>query len=86
MSFSETVCFYHFYFFAYRKLPSSPSNKALAPPRAKPSGRSSMIDRRPFDRLGGANHGWLDAKHHFSFAGYYDPKKMHWGAPARLER
>ncbi|QUD89164.1 pirin family protein [Phenylobacterium montanum] len=39
-----------------------------------------MIDRRPFERLGGANHGWLDAKHHFSFSNYYDPKRMHWGA------
>ena len=39
-----------------------------------------MIERRPFDRLGGANHGWLDAKHHFSFAGYHDPDRMHWGA------
>jgi redox-sensitive bicupin YhaK (pirin superfamily) len=39
-----------------------------------------MIDRRPFNQLGGANHGWLDAKHHFSFAGYYDPVKMGWGA------
>jgi len=39
-----------------------------------------MIDRRPFNQLGGANHGWLDAKHHFSFAGYYDPAKMGWGA------
>jgi redox-sensitive bicupin YhaK (pirin superfamily) len=39
-----------------------------------------MIERRPFSRLGGANHGWLDAKHHFSFAGYYDPAKMGWGA------
>ncbi len=38
-----------------------------------------MIDRRPFDSLGGANHGWLDAKHHFSFAGYYDPARMGWG-------
>ncbi|MBB3174827.1 hypothetical protein FHR90_002674 [Endobacter medicaginis] len=38
-----------------------------------------MIDIRPFDRLGGANHGWLDAKHHFSFAGYHDPARMHWG-------
>lgn len=27
-----------------------------------------MIERRAFDSLGGANHGWLDAKHHFSFA------------------
>lgn len=25
-----------------------------------------MIERRSFDSLGGANHGWLDAKHHFS--------------------
>ncbi len=38
-----------------------------------------MIDLRPFDSLGGANHGWLDAKHHFSFAGYRDPDRMHWG-------
>jgi redox-sensitive bicupin YhaK (pirin superfamily) len=38
-----------------------------------------MIERRPFNKLGGANHGWLDAKHHFSFAGYYDPAKMGWG-------
>ncbi|MCQ8278391.1 pirin family protein [Acetobacteraceae bacterium KSS8] len=39
-----------------------------------------MIDRRPFKTLGGANHGWLDAKHHFSFAGYHDPARMGWGA------
>ncbi len=39
-----------------------------------------MIDRRPFDALGGANHGWLNAKHHFSFASYYDPNNMNWGA------
>ena len=39
-----------------------------------------MIDRRPYDSLGGANHGWLDAKHHFSFAGYHDPERMGWGA------
>ena len=32
-----------------------------------------MIEVRPFDSLGGANHGWLDAKHHFSFAEYHDP-------------
>lgn len=38
-----------------------------------------MIDIRPFATLGGANHGWLDAKHHFSFAGYHDPARMHWG-------
>jgi len=39
-----------------------------------------MIERRPFQSLGGANHGWLTAKHHFSFAGYRDPKRMGWGA------
>ena len=39
-----------------------------------------MIEVRPFNSLGGANHGWLDAKHHFSFANYYDPSRMGWGA------
>jgi redox-sensitive bicupin YhaK (pirin superfamily) len=39
-----------------------------------------MIDVRPFASLGGANHGWLDAKHHFSFASYYDPARMNWGS------
>jgi redox-sensitive bicupin YhaK (pirin superfamily) len=42
-----------------------------------------MIDRRPFAGLGGANHGWLDAKHHFSFADYYDGSRMGWG-PIRV--
>ncbi|TBV00068.1 pirin family protein [Stutzerimonas kirkiae] len=39
-----------------------------------------MIERRPFDSLGGANHGWLDARHHFSFSEYHDPARVHWGA------
>ena len=38
-----------------------------------------MIELRPFDSLGGENHGWLDAKHHFSFANYHDPARVHWG-------
>ena len=38
-----------------------------------------MIERRPFASLGGADHGWLRARHHFSFAGYRDPKRMGWG-------
>ena len=38
-----------------------------------------MIERRSFDSLGGADHGWLNAKHHFSFAEYHDPKRVHWG-------
>ena len=39
-----------------------------------------MIDVRPFATLGGADHGWLKAKHHFSFADHYDPQRMGWGA------
>jgi redox-sensitive bicupin YhaK (pirin superfamily) len=39
-----------------------------------------MIERRKFAELGGADHGWLKARHHFSFAGYYDPHRMGWGA------
>ena len=39
-----------------------------------------MIERRPVESLGGANHGWLDTKHHFSFADYFDPQRMGWGA------
>ncbi|HEX3983856.1 MAG TPA: pirin family protein [Acidisoma sp.] len=39
-----------------------------------------MIDVRPFTDLGGANHDWLNARHHFSFANYYDPARMNWGA------
>jgi redox-sensitive bicupin YhaK (pirin superfamily) len=38
-----------------------------------------MIDVRPFSTLGGDNHGWLNAKHHFSFASYHDDARMNWG-------
>lgn len=38
-----------------------------------------MIDKRTFESLGHADHGWLNAKHHFSFADYYDPARMGWG-------
>lgn len=38
-----------------------------------------MINIRPFASLGHANHGWLDARHHFSFADYQDPARMAWG-------
>ncbi|MEN2748319.1 pirin family protein [Sphingomonas sp. T9W2] len=39
-----------------------------------------MIDKRDFNSLGHADHGWLNARHHFSFANYYEPKRMGWGA------
>jgi len=38
-----------------------------------------VIEHRPHATLGGDNHGWLKAKHHFSFAGYHDPNRMNWG-------
>ncbi len=41
-----------------------------------------MIEIRPFAALGHADHGWLDAHHHFSFAAYRDPARMGWGATA----
>jgi redox-sensitive bicupin YhaK (pirin superfamily) len=38
-----------------------------------------MIELRPYQNLGGADHGWLDTRHHFSFADYRDPERVHWG-------
>lgn len=32
------------------------------------------------DSRGFANHGWLQANHSFSFAGFYNPEKVHFGA------
>lgn len=39
-----------------------------------------MIERRKFEELGGARYDWLVTKHHFSFADYFDPQRMGWGA------
>jgi quercetin 2,3-dioxygenase len=39
-----------------------------------------VVDHRPFATLGKADHGWLKANHHFSFAGYHDPARMNHGA------
>ena len=39
-----------------------------------------MIERRPFNKLAGGDHGWLKAKHHFSFADYDNPGRAGWGS------
>lgn len=39
-----------------------------------------MIKKIPYEQLGHANHGWLNARHHFSFANYYNPERMSFGA------
>ncbi len=38
-----------------------------------------MIKIYPYGDLGRANHGWLDARHHFSFASYHNPERMGFG-------
>jgi quercetin 2,3-dioxygenase len=39
-----------------------------------------MIEHRPFDGLGKFQNSWLNARHHFSFGQWHDPRRMGWGA------
>jgi redox-sensitive bicupin YhaK (pirin superfamily) len=39
-----------------------------------------MIEKRTFDSLGKFDADWLAARYHFSFSGYHDPTRVHWGA------
>jgi len=41
---------------------------------------TGTVEVRLFASLGQANHGWLNARHHFSFASYFEPSRMSWGA------
>lgn len=38
-----------------------------------------MLKIYPHQKLGHADHGWLDTRHHFSFADYHNPERMHFG-------
>jgi len=38
-----------------------------------------MMDIIQSESRGSADHGWLKAKHTFSFANYYDPQRVHFG-------
>lgn len=39
-----------------------------------------MIEKRAFDTLGRFQNNWLNARHHFSFSHYRDPKRDQWGS------
>ncbi len=47
-------------------------------PNTKDTLKSNMVLHRA-DSRGQADHGWLKAKHTFSFANYYHPDRMHFG-------
>ncbi len=38
-----------------------------------------MIEKRSFESFGRFQNEWLNARHHFSFGGYFDPSRMGWG-------
>lgn len=38
-----------------------------------------MLTHIPYSALGHVDHGWLDARHHFSFGSYHDPRRMGFG-------
>jgi redox-sensitive bicupin YhaK (pirin superfamily) len=39
-----------------------------------------MLERRPSEDRGAADHGWLKSRHTFSFAEYFDPEQVEFGA------
>lgn len=39
-----------------------------------------MIEKRPFRDLGRFENDWLNARYHFSFSNWHDPRRMGWGA------
>lgn len=47
-------------------------------PNTKDNVNTNMVLHRA-DTRGQADHGWLKAKHTFSFANYYNPERMHFG-------
>ena len=38
-----------------------------------------MINKISYESLGHVNHGWLEARHHFSFGSYQDPNRTGFG-------
>jgi redox-sensitive bicupin YhaK (pirin superfamily) len=46
----------------------------------KPLRRVQMITKHAYKDLGQHNYNWLKARYHFSFAEYYDPQRLGFGA------
>ena len=38
-----------------------------------------MTNKISYESLGYVNHGWLEARHHFSFGSYQDPNRTGFG-------
>jgi hypothetical protein len=69
----ETISFDNFYF-------QLTSLSIVFTPQRHNVWSVTMIQRRPFNQLATADHGWLKAKHHFAFGEFADPIQMGWGA------
>jgi redox-sensitive bicupin YhaK (pirin superfamily) len=60
-----------------------PKNQDLIGFNHIPNTKSKIMENiviHKADTRGGADHGWLKAKHTFSFANYYNPERIHFGA------
>lgn len=53
---------------------------SLAPANKHSTANQASVTVYPYAELGHADHGWLDARHHFSFARYYNPKRSGFGS------